>query len=159
MEGAVEGHFMPGLVACHGQEAALVGTEGQGELLIGFIGQALAGTLAEIGDAGAKSGGLHLAGTAGTPGAVDELVDQSPLGVGGGLEVGQDAVAKRLELVLFFDGNDEVGAGQAVFEGIEAGAGLAFGGAGAATVGVGGWVLRLGHEYLPTSMVREGCMG
>jgi hypothetical protein len=152
MKSAVEGHFVAGLVARHAAEGDMVVVEDQGELLVGFAGEELAGAVAESVDSGAERAGLQAAGAAGAPGAVDELLDQSQLGLGGRLEVGQDGVVKGLELVLFLEGNDKVAAGQAVLDRVEPGAGLAFRGTGAPArpvLGVKCWALGLGHKVPP----------
>ena len=61
----------------------------------------------------------------------DDLVDEGGLDGAGGLEVVEEGVEEFVEGLIVFAEDDGVFGGEAVFEGIEADGGLAFGGFGA----------------------------
>jgi hypothetical protein len=87
---------------------------------------------------------LKQAGTAEAPGGGDELIDQDGAERIGRGEMGAEGGGVGLEIVGAFGGDEEMGGGEPVLGGVEAGAGLAFGGArSGAELGVGaiGFVL------------------
>lgn len=113
---------------------------GAGEVAVVSVGIG-----AQVLEAGAEDAGFGEVHAALAPEGDDEFLDEGLLGGPLGGEVFQEGVAEGVELVGVLVGEDGEGGGEAVFEGIEARAGLAFGGTRAAfAAGDGCWVLGVG---------------
>ncbi len=111
--------------------------EDGGEVGAGEVGVVLFDIAVQVLEAGAEDAGFGEVHAALAPDSYDELLDEDLLGGALGVKVGQEGVAEGFELVGVLVGEDGQGGGEAVFEGVEARAGLAFGGTGAGTAADG----------------------
>jgi hypothetical protein len=136
VEGAVEGALDAGFVAAEGFEDAGCGTgvpaEDVGEfvcvdeaVVVGFE------VLLVVDEAEIEEAGFDGAAAGEAPLGHDDLVDEGGFEGAGGLEVIEEGVEEFVEGLFVFAVDDGVFGGEAVFEGIEANGGLAFGGFGA----------------------------
>jgi hypothetical protein len=174
VEGAEEGALDAGLVATEHGEGVGVFVKDLSQLLVAeevdvFLAIEI---LLFVGEAEFEEAGFDAAAAGEAPLSYDHLVDEGGFEGTGGLEVVEEGVAEFVEGLLVFDENDGVFGDEAVFEGIEANGGFAFGGFGAGAelgiAAVGGallagcqWVTPLGElracRYAPTSGLRRKC--
>jgi hypothetical protein len=105
-------------------DVAAQGAAEQGEGVLFGVGFAAAA------DGAIEGGGGGRADAAEAPGGGDDALDQEDLGGGGGLVFVEQGLAELFEGGLVFDGEDQLLGGEAVGEGVEGGAGFAFGGLG-----------------------------
>jgi len=164
VEGAVEGAFGAGFVAAEVVEIVGADDEDVSEIAVGDVA-AFADVGAVIVETVVPDAGFGAVEAAEAPGGEDDGLGEDLLAGGGGLEIAEEGVAEGVVFGLVLGGEDGALGGEAVAEGVEAGDGLAFGGAGAGGLlgvgavggqasgarrvwGVGCWVLGVGHGAL-----------
>ncbi len=163
MEVAEEGALDAGLVAAEGIE----GSGGDTGTPAEDVGQFLVVVEADF-----EIAGFEFATYGEAPLGHGDLVDEGGFQGADGLEVVEDGVAEFVEGFLVFEGDDGVFGDEAVFEGVEASGGLAFGGFGAGAAlrvaAIGGNLFfgchgflrlltrKVGARWQAPSMIREG---
>jgi hypothetical protein len=86
---------------------------------------------------GLKNGGFVTAGALETPEAGGDFGDEFGFEDSGGSVLGKELLMEAIEVILFFAGEDDLPAGEAMFQAIHAGDGLAGAGARARRCGAG----------------------
>jgi hypothetical protein len=165
VEGAVEGALDAGFVAGEGVEDAGGGTgvpvEDAGQFLVVVEASVLGfGVRFKVDEAKFEEAGFEAAATDEAPLGHDDLVDEGGFERSGGLELVEEGVAEFVESLIVFAYDDGGLGSEAVFEGIEADGGLAFGGFGAGAVlgiaAVGVDLFFGGHGFLRLLTRRDG---
>jgi hypothetical protein len=142
VKGAVESALDAGFVTAQGSEgvpAVAVVAEDVGETVVGDeVGVFLFHVLLLVQEAEPEEGGFHEAEAGEAPGGHDDLVDEEGFDGADGLEVVEEGLKGLVEEVRVLVGYDGMPGGEAMFQGIAPGSGLALGGFGAgAVLGVG----------------------
>jgi hypothetical protein len=157
VEGAVEGALDADLIAAEGAEDAGGGTgiaaEDVGQFV--FVGEAVVidfEVLLVVDEAEFEETGFEFATAGEAPLGGDDLADEGGFEGADGLEVVEEGVAEIVEGLFVFAEDHGVFGAEAVFEGIEADGGLAFGGFGAGAelgiAAIGGDLLAGSHGFL-----------
>jgi hypothetical protein len=132
VEGAIEGALDAGFVAADVGEDVGVHAEDVGQFLVlGHVDVLALDVLLVLIEAEFEEAGFNAAVAGDAPLGHDDLVDEGGFEGAVGLEIVEEGVEEFIEIPVLFADDDGGFGGEAVFEGIEASGGLAFGGFGA----------------------------